>query len=201
MIRSIFILFALLWLITTSCDNRSKYQKWLDQELATGERHDSLFYGIYLGMNTKDFFQLCYQKNQDSIFFQGDAAVKYYMKDELPLPATMNFYPEFQDKKIIEMPVRITYDAWAPWNKRTFADSLQIDIKNLFEKWYGSGFVRTSHPKHGVAFVKIDGNRRIIIVKEDDRTAKALFTDMSVKKKEEVPLEPLSNKDKATNSK
>lgn len=179
----LYIIVASIFLV--ACDKRSKYQKWLDKELASGERHDTLFYGLYLGMTSKEFFEVCYQKNQDSIFFQGDAAVRYYMKDELPFPATMNFYPAFQDKKIIEMPVRIGYDSWAPWNKRTYTDSLQIDIKNLFEKWYGPGFVRTEHPERGVAYVKIDGNRRIIIVKEDDKTAKVLFTDMSVKKREE----------------
>lgn len=181
----ILILFILITLLHTACDKRSKYEKLLDKELASGERHDSLFYGLSLGMTSKEFFDYCYKKNQEGVFFQGNAAVDYKMKSELPFPATMSFYPEFQDKKIIEMPVTITYDSWAPWNKRTFADSLQIDVKNLFEKWYGSGFIRSEHPQRGVAFVKIDGNRRIVIVKQDDKTAKALFTDMSVEKKNE----------------
>jgi hypothetical protein len=179
----LFILFILTW---TACDQRSPYEKLLAQELATGERHDSLFYGLSLGMTTKDFFEQCYKKNQEGSFFQGEGTVKYPMKNELPFPATMNFYPKFQDKKIVEMPVTFIYDAWAPWNKRLFADSLQLDVKNLFEKWYGTGFIRTEHPKLGVAFVKIDGNRRIVLVKEDDKTAKALITDMSVEQTEEA---------------
>lgn len=180
----------LIGLLGTSCDRRSKYQKWLDQELASGVRHDSLFYGLYLGMNAKDFFEHCYQMNQENKFFQGDANVKYYMKDELPFPATMEFYPEFQDRKIIEMPVSFTYDSWSPWNKRTFSDSLQLDVKKLFEKWYGPGFIEVESPRkgEGVAFVKIDGNRRTVIVKLDDKMVRALITDMSVKRKEDQEL-------------
>lgn len=193
----VFIAFSLFW---TACDKRSKYEQLLDKELASGERHDSLFYGLSLGMTSKAFFDHCYQKNQEGVFFQGNAAVDYKMKSELPFPATMSFYPEFQDRKIVEMPVTITYDAWAPWNKRSFADSLQIDIKNLFEKWYGTGFIRTEHPQRGVAFVKIDGNRRIVIVKQDDKTAKVLFTDMSVKrKKEEEPAKENMPKSSSSN--
>ncbi len=187
MIYRILLFIMVCGLLSLACDRRSKYEKWLDRELASGERHDSLFFGLSLGMTTKDFFEHCYQKNQENLFFQDGATVKYYLKDELPFPATMNFYPAFQDKKIIEMPVTITYDSWAPWNKRTFADSLQVDIKNLFEKWYGPGFIHTGHPEKGGVFVKIDGNRRIVIAKMDDKVAKVLFTDMSVKKKEEEP--------------
>ncbi|MFN7119088.1 MAG: hypothetical protein ACK4TA_19980 [Saprospiraceae bacterium] len=186
-------IFGMLW---SSCERRSKYEKWLAKELASGERHDSLFFGLSLGMTTKEFFERCYQKNQEGVFFQDGATVEYRMKDELPFPATMNFYPEFQDKKIIEMPVTISYDSWAPWNKRTFADSLQVDIKNLFEKWYGPGFIRTGHPEKGYVFVKIDGNRRVVIAKMDDKTAKVLITDMSVKKKTDETTDPV-NEEKA----
>ncbi len=178
-----FISFGLMW---TACDKRSPYQKLLDKELASGERHDSLFYGLSLGMAPKTFFEYCYQKNQEGLFFQGNGSVEYKMNEELPFPARMSFYPKFQDEKIIEMPVSFTYDGWAPWNKRMAADSLQMDVKILLEKWYGSGFIRTEHPDLGPAYVKIDGNRRIVLVKQDDKTAKALFTDMSVKQKKEA---------------
>lgn len=180
----ILILFTFCSFTFISCDRRSDYQKLLDAELASGERHDTLFYGLSLGMTSKEFFEHCYKKNQEGLFFQSGATVEYKMKDELPFEATMHFYPEFQDTKIIEMPVTFTYNSWAPWNKRVSVDSLQVDLKNLFEQWYGSGFIRTEHPERGVAFVKIDGNRRIVIVKQDEKTAKALFTDMSIEKKE-----------------
>ncbi|MDX1941830.1 MAG: hypothetical protein SFU99_14815 [Saprospiraceae bacterium] len=185
----ILILFTFYGFIFISCDRRSDYQKLLDRELASGERHDTLFYGLSLGMTSKEFFEQCYNKNQEGLFFQSGATVEYKMEKELPFPATMNFYPEFQDAKIIEMPVTFSYESWAPWNKRASVDSLQVDLKNLFEKWYGTGFIRTEHPERGVAFVKIDGNRRIVIVKQDDKTAKVLFTDMSVEKKETQPAQ------------
>ena len=29
------------------------------------------------------------------------------------------------------------YNAWAPWNKNLFADTLQTDVVELYKKWYG----------------------------------------------------------------
>jgi hypothetical protein len=42
--------------------------------------------------------------------------------------------------------------------------------------------MKVEHPERGIAYVKINGNRRITIFKEDDLHVWAVFTDMSVKK-------------------
>jgi hypothetical protein len=94
----------------------------------------------------------------------------------------MDFYPEFVNGKIYELPVCYLYNGWAPWNKKLSSDSLQVDVLKWFEKQYGKGFMEVKHPKRGLAFVKIDGNRQISIFKEDDLHVWAIFTDMLVKK-------------------
>ena len=110
----------------------------------------------------------------------------------------MDFYPRFNDGKICEMPVRFMYTAWAPWNKKLSAENLQSDVLEWYKKLYGGGFIEVQHPKRGKAFVKVDGNRRITIFKEDDRHVWAVFTDMLVKKSwnDSNPVEPTNDPSK-----
>jgi len=176
-------------LLLVACDQRSPYQKMVDEGLSSGERYDSTLLGIQFGMTVKEFFDYCFEMNQKGSFQQGSGTVIYDVNDKLPLPAQMEFYPIFQDTQIVELPIAVTYDNWAPWNKRAFADSLQLDLKNLLEEWHGEGFVEVTHPERGSIFVKVDGNRRIIIAKQDDQIAKVLYTDMSVQQKEDVSQE------------
>lgn len=166
------------------CTPKSKYERKLKHELASGIRNDSLFMGLYLGMPEKDFYTHCWQLNHQGIIRQGpkNMTVEYVMKDELKYPGTMDFYPNFVKGRISEMPVKFVYTGWAPWNKTLSSDSLQLDVLNWFEKKYGNQFMKVDHPKRGTAYIKIDGNRRITIFKEDEMSVWAVFTDMSVKK-------------------
>ena len=109
-----------------------------------------------------------------------NTTVAYQLGDLLPHSAVMDFYPKFQEDRIAEMPVIFRYNGWSPWNRNLWADSLQVDVLHLLEGWHGKGFIRTEHPEKGAAFVKVDGNRRIVIVTMDDQHVKVLYTDMSV---------------------
>jgi hypothetical protein len=170
--------------IISGCSPRSKYERRLKQELASGVRCDSLFFGLYLGMPEKDFYLHCWQLNKKGLIRQGDTntTVEYNIKDELKYPGTMNFYPRFVQGKISEMPVQFHYKGWAPWNKKLSSEKLQADILNWYKKTYGAGFIKVKHPLHGIAYVKVDGNRRITIFKQDDLNVWAVFTDMLIKK-------------------
>lgn len=166
-----------------SCSPRSKYDKKLRDELASGERFDSLFMGIYLGMPEKDFYMQCWELNKKGIIRQGETntTVKFDLKKELDHPGQMDFYPRFNQGKIFEMPVKFVYKGWAPWNKELSSDNLQADVVKWYEGIYGKGFLKVRHPDHGLAYVKLDGNRRITIFKEDELHVWAVFTDMLVK--------------------
>jgi hypothetical protein len=182
----------LLWLMTlvisgyifSGCSPRAKYNRLLKQELASGIRYDSLFMGLYLGMPEKEFYTRCWALNQQGLIRQGsrNTTVEYQIKNELKYPGIMDFYPEFIQGKIYEMPVRFSYNGWAPWNNKLSSDSLQINVLNWFRKMYGDGFMEVKHPKRGIAFIKINGNRRITIFKENDLYVWAVYTDMLVKK-------------------
>ena len=171
-------------LLINGCSPRSKYERMLNQELASGVRHDSLFMGIYFGMPEKDFYTHCWILNREGLIKQGpdNTTVEYELKDELKYSATMQYYPEFVQSKIYEMPVRFIYNGWTPWNKELSSDNLELDILRLYEEIYSEGFIKVKHSKHGIAYTKIDGNRRITIFKEDELHVWTVFTDMSVKK-------------------
>lgn len=162
-----------------------QYQAMVEKEKAGGQRADSLFFGIHLGMSSKAFYAHCWEMNKKGLFTDGEnnRAVLYKLNhNELPYPAAMNFYPAFHQDRIHQMSVTFNYDAWAPWNKHLFADSLQTEVLNLFKTWYSKGnpFIKMEDEKRGTIYVKVDGNRRIIIGKFDDTYVKVDYTDLQV---------------------
>ena len=169
-------------LIIYGCSPKSKYENRLKTELESGVRNDTLFMGIYFGMGEKEFYSHCWNLNKEGLIKQGpqNTTVEHELKDELNYPATMYFYPEFKDGKIYEMPVRFVYNGWTPWNKKLSSDKLQLDVLEWIEETYGDGFMKVKHPKRGIAYFKVDGNRRITIFKEDDTHVWAVFTDMLI---------------------
>ena len=52
----------------------------------------------------------------------------------------------------------------------------------MYKKTYaiGNSFITVNDDKRGEIYVKIDGNRRIIIGRFDDRIVKVDFTDLTV---------------------
>ncbi len=183
----LFILLTLGGLaLGTGC--KSDYERLVERELASGERYDSIFFGIYLGMTADSFYKHCWQLNKTRKFKQGqyNTSVEYLIED-FRYPALMNFYPVFDDEGVIvEMPVMINYQAWAPWNRKLWADSLLVNVKGLLEKWHGTGFIEVRHPEKGVRYVKVDGNRRIILWAVDDQYVRVLYSDLTRLKKETV---------------
>jgi hypothetical protein len=175
------IFFALIVLVTIGCGKKARYDRMVKRELASGERYDSLFFGIYFGMTSKDFYTHCWKLNQKGLIRQGEHNLSVeHNFEKLKHSAKMNFYPNFHEEKIFEMPVRFQYTGWAPWSKHLWSDSLQMDVLGLLENWYGEGFMEVEHSKHGSAFVKVDGNRRITLFKKGFDEVYVIFTDLSV---------------------
>lgn len=168
----------------SGCSPKAEYDRKLKKELESGLKYDTLFMGLYFGMPEKEFYTHCWKLNKKGLIRQDETntTVQYETKNELKYPGVMNFYPKFNEGRIFEMPVRFKYKGWAPWNKKLSSDILQEDVLHWYEKVYGKGFIEVQHPTHGKAYVKLNGNRRITIFKEDDLHVWAVFTDMLVKK-------------------
>lgn len=162
-----------------SCDERSEYERLVQKELNSGERQDSLFLGYYLGMERQDFFDHSWELNQQKKV-TGDAQV-YYKIEGLPSEATMTFYPDFKNDRIYRMPAEIHFDSWAIWNRELYSDSLIVELIDLYENDYGAGFIHTMHPElKKESWIKVDGNRRISVYRQDDMKVRVEFLDLSV---------------------
>jgi hypothetical protein len=172
-----------LIIIIFGCTPRQKYEIMVRKGLASGIRYDSLFLGLNLGMTGEEFYKKCWDLNKQGLVMQGtgNLTVEYVM-DDFDHEVEMNFYPNFKDDKIYEMPVQYNYTGWSPWTKHMFADSLQLRILKKYEEWYGPGFIKVDHSFYGSAYTKVDGNRRITIYKKDDQYVGAIFTDLIIEK-------------------
>ena len=158
------------------------------QKTQMAENHrntDSLFLGVSLGMERQAFFDHCWEQNRKKLFIHGPSnqSVQYKLASELSEPVTMRFYPTFFEEKIFEMPVTFNYESWAPWNKRYQADTLLVEMVDLFKKWYGDDFKKLDHPVMGPVYYRIDGKRRINLFRKDDQYVQAVFTDLEVERK------------------
>jgi len=178
------ILFVVCLMFVFACNSDDrKYDQLVKNELSRGVRKDSLFQGIKLGMTSKEFYTHCWEMNKKGVFFAGpgNMTVLYKLPKELKYPASMNFYPDFMQGRIYKMRVLFGYDAFAPWNKQLFADSLQLDVLKLLKTWYKDrDFIPITDETKGTIFVQVDGNRRIIIGKYDDAHVKVDYTDLLI---------------------
>ena len=175
-------------IVACSCSyfGGTEYSRLVKKELATGKRNDSLFMGIYIGMPVKAFYDYCWKMNKTGLFMNGTSglSVMYKIPTELNSPVTMNFFPYFFENKVSGMWAEYEYDAWAPWNKNRFADSLLPKVLGLYKRWYpGNDFITITNKDKGTIYVKIDGNRRITIGLFSERIVKVDCTDLLIEEK------------------
>lgn len=172
---------------------KTLYEKLEREALKSGEEHNDLFFGLYFGMTKDSFLLHCAELNKDTTLYQGmGGKVEHEFKEgELKHPARMNFYPDFKKEKIFKTDVFFTYNNWSPWNKDTHATLLKERTKKMMMDWYGGNeFIRIPHPIDTAAYVKLDGNRRILIEQDLSGTqVKATFTDLNVEAEIKEELE------------
>ncbi|WP_255502068.1 hypothetical protein [Algoriphagus sp. AK58] len=156
------------------------------RELASGKVVNDLFFGLELGMTQKQFFETCWNLNKEGVLTNGptELSVQHSLVFPSGNPGKMRFYPKFDEGKIYLMPVEFIYDGWSPWNEDLAVEKLREDVVKLFEKWYGEGFIEVSNEdKSQIAYVKMDGNRRIRIFKKHISAVRAEITDLPIQRK------------------
>ena len=163
----------------------SQYYDMEARELSKEVRYDSLFFGFYLGMSSKDFYIHCWELNTKELIRQGASNTSvYYEIPDFKYPAGMDFYPRFHRDKIMEMPLVFSYTGWSPWNKNLYANHLKVEVLTLMQKWFGENFMEIKNPKRpdSNAYVKIDGNRRVSIYNLDDSKVQVDIVDLRLLK-------------------
>lgn len=174
-------IFCVLIFNIYACGNTFNYQKAVDEGLASGIRYDSLYLGLSLGMGEKDFFTACWDLNKQGLTKEGfsNMTVQYEMK-ELKHEGYYDFYPFFEKGLVKSMTGFVHYKAWSPWRKDLWSDHLIEDSRTMFENWFGGNkFFSIKSPTYGKAYVKIDGNRRIVLYHNDDQKVNVLISDLT----------------------
>ncbi len=176
---------ALLVALALACERASPYERMRTRELAREDTVRALFLNYELGMTQQAFYDSSWALNRRGLVMQGpqNQNVQYRLPRTLPFPATMLFYPDFKDGKVVQMRVRFGYDHWAPWNRRLQSDSLLFDVMDLLIRWYGSReFVErtiVSPPAESTTeFVTIDANRQIALGRFSDQEVYTVITDL-----------------------
>ncbi len=175
----------LILLTVIACEgSTTSYQKMLARESLRSDTVHTLFFNYELTMPRQAFYDSSRALNSRGLVTHGprNRFVKYNLSDTFPFEATMLYYPDFVDDRIAQMRVRFSYDSWAPWNQRLWADSLIYDVLNLMQHWYGSEFSSQEKliPTIGIRpqFFKIDANRQITIERATDREVLVKITDL-----------------------
>ncbi|WP_147303502.1 hypothetical protein [Rhodohalobacter sp. SW132] len=170
------IIFSLI-----ACDQRSDYERLIQDGQRSDVRHDSLFLGYELGMEQQQFLDHSWQLNQEGLI-TGGTQIEYRLTD-LSYDARMVFYPHFENGKIYKMPIEISYNSWAIWNRELYSEHMINDLLEYYENIYGTGFRQVDHPVlNRQVWMKVDGNRKIVIYPKDDMITRVEFTDLSVQK-------------------
>ncbi|WP_299119987.1 hypothetical protein [uncultured Winogradskyella sp.] len=167
------------------CSCQSEYTKLVKDELATGVRNDSVFYGLKFGQTKSDFYEICKEYNQKRILTHGpnNNYVQSFLYPQDTTDTThkmrMLFYGKFnKENKIIAMDVKFSYVAWSPWNKDFSAEALLPRVQDTLLKWYpGNSFMAVKDD----ILVKIDGNRQIQLKQESDKDVSVLIEDLDYK--------------------
>lgn len=164
----------------TSCTKKSEYQKLVETELSTNVRQDSLFLGISLQQESKEFFVHCWEMNKQGILTNGVGnQIKYDASNHFQEKTSMHFYPKFVDGTIFEMPVEFKYDNWSLWNQELSVENLIEEVIDVLEKWYGEGFIKmVNEDGSKTVWVKVDGNRRIRVYRQSISSVSVIFTDL-----------------------
>jgi hypothetical protein len=163
--------------------SESRYRAVVQRELASGRKENVLLFDIRFGMSRKEFYNYCWLMHQKDSFEDGGnvTSVMYRMGTQLKHPASLKFFPEFRQDSIYKLWAQVSYDAWAPWNRQLWADSLLPDVVRLYNQWYpGNEFIRMTDEKRGTIYIKVDGNRRIIIGRKDDSRVNIDYTNLLV---------------------
>lgn len=187
-------------LIIISC--QSDYSKLAEAELAKGVRKDSVLLGIKLGDTRNDFYGRCFDLNQQQLVMQGEGgSAQYIFVDSLfhdkPTAIKILFVPSFDEKdKMTNMDLKFSYAVISPLNQDTQIDTLRAKVMDILMDWYGGNeFVMFDFDDKRIP-VKVDGNRRLLVIKFDTQNVVVRVQDLLHPKFSKLVKDKISKEEK-----
>lgn len=178
----LFVVLAIL--LMTSC--KSDYDKLVRTEMKSGLIEEDLIFGLKLGQEKKEFYNICWQLNSQKLVSQGPSneMVRYMIQPEEIEGETqeieMLFYGSFDEEKIMRgLKMKLSYVSWAPWNEELHSPELAKNIRPYFMKLYGGNdFIEVDLVKDYKTYVKVDGNRQIVIFPQTTKDVMVKIEDL-----------------------
>lgn len=182
--------FGLLVMVIALNACKSEYASYVEREMNSGIVNDSLIFGMRMGQTKRDFFEQCWHLNQQKLITQGSGGnrAKYIE----PVDSTKNaalrkelqFFGIFDENNVMKgMDMIYNYIAWSPWLTSSHSDSLVLDLKRIYLNDYGGNDfieIKIDNIEYS-AFVKVDGNRQILIYPINDKDVKVKIEDLNFK--------------------
>jgi hypothetical protein len=164
-----FVFLLLLCLTFVSCE--SEYSQVVKRELKSGVIHEDLIFGMKMGQTLKDFYDRCWELNKQKLVSEGSGnrfAKHIMVLDSIaqnPERVELLFYGIFDEEKIMHgMHMKLSYLKWALWNEDYHAEPLMDNLQKKYIKDYpGNPFIEIDIDATKKAFVKVDGNRQILM--------------------------------------
>jgi len=185
---NIIMMLAIIFLI--SC--KSEYDRYVNRELTSGTVSDSLIFDMHIGETKMDFFAKCWDLNKEGKISQGtgNRTARYIepadSTKDVTLRKEMLFYGIFDEEEVMQgMDMTYNYVVWAPWNEERHSDVLATALKDEYQSDYGGNpFIELDlKDLNRKAFVKIDGNRQILIYPKDTKDVVVKIEDLNYKLK------------------
>lgn len=183
MLKVIFYSLLVLITLTFGCN---EYHSLVNRELATNVKRDTLLLDLRFGMTQREFFTHCWELNKEGIVKEGATnSTVHFQIEKFGKKYDVNFYPVFYEGRIVGLPVEYSYTVFSPWNSDYSLDLLFEEIMNIYRSDYGDDFLKIES-KERIAYVRVDGNRRISIFNNINRNnVTALYFDLSSEKNSE----------------
>jgi hypothetical protein len=174
----------LIFIGLNSC--QSQYDQTVKKEMASGRSIETLKFNLAFGDTKKEFFAKCWELNKKGLIKQGpkNQYVAYELKKKGAPSITHLFYGIFnEEQKMVGLDMEFSYDGWSPWTPLLQSDKLLFVAMDTLKNWYpGNDFFLLKNKKLKTnTYVKIDGNRQIIIHTQGDKDVKVTLEDLREK--------------------
>ena len=175
-------------ILLISC--KSEYDQYVRRELNTGIKNDSLIFGMYMGQTQRDFYSICWELNAQKLISQGtgNRMAKYLEPLEAVADSTMRkemeFFGIFDDGKVMRgMEMIYRFTSWSPWTEERHSKFLAQHLMDVYLQDYpGNEFISIDLDNTDFkAFVKIDGNRQILIYPINSKDVAVKIEDLNFK--------------------
>ncbi len=188
MSKNLALCIAACLVLLVSC--KSEYDQYVRRELSSEIENDSLIFGMQIGQSKKDFFSICWELNKQKLISQGSGNLMarylepFDASQDSTLRKEMDFYGIFDKKDIMRgMNMVYRFTTWSPWTEERHSKFLAEHLMDVYLQDYpGNEFITIDLDKTEYnAFVKIDGNRQILIYPINSKDVAVKIEDLNYK--------------------